>query len=233
MAAALSLDQASGRSALAVAGFMLRPLSALAPAATDRWLADVNGKDLRPMLNAAGARRALEAYLAKVTGAGSLEVDAAFLDSLRSRPGVVCAIDIALASPARLNRLRAFVVGAICRDMIRGALLKADREAIGTLLGPEVREFASRQAATFYPALAELAPGLAPSLRVSDGDDFATHPVNAAAGRVVVGALAVEMPLAASILAIRETGSPLTGDAFTPSPAQCAEVLRLWQREAR
>lgn len=233
MAVALSLGQASGRTALAVAAFMSRPVAMLATAAVDRWLSDVGGRDLRPMLEAEAARAAIEAYLADVTGARTLEVDTQFLNRLRSRAGTVTAVEIALAPFARLDRLRTFVVGAICRDAVRGALLRTDRQAIGALLGAEVQEFASRQAQTFYPALAGLSPHLAPALRSADGVAFAAHPVSAIASRVVSAALRSEAPLAASILAIREQGSPDTGIPVELDPAQCAEVFRLWQREAR
>lgn len=233
MGAALSLGMASGRTALQVAGFMSRPAAALAPAARDRWLADVGGRDLRPMLDAKAARRAVEAYLASVTGAATLSVDAAFLNGLAARASAVAAIDIALAPFDRLDRLKAFVIGAICRDQVRGALLKADRQVIEALLGAEVQDFAARQAATFYPALAGLAPSIGPALRGADGTSFSTHPVNALAGRVISAAIGAETPLAAAILAIREHGQPDIGTAVPLTQAQCAEVLRLWQREAR
>lgn len=233
MAAALSLSQASGRSALAVAGFIARPAAALSRSAVDRWLSDVGGRDIRPMLDAKAARAAVEAYLSQATGAQQLFVDEGFLNSLAVRASAVMAIDIALAPFARLDRLKALVIGAICRDAIRGALLKTDRQALETLLGADVQDFAARQAATFYPALAGLAPSIAPALRVADSTDFAAHPVNALAGRVISAAIAAETPLAAAILAIREQGSPEPGTPVPLSQAQCAEVLRLWQREAR
>lgn len=233
MAAALSPGLASGRTALQVAGFMARPGALLARPAIDRWLADVGGRDVRPMLDAAGARRAVEAYLATVTGAKDLAVDATFLNNLAARGSVVTAIDIALAPFDRLDRLKAFVIGAICRDAVRGALLRADRQAIEALLGRDVQDFAARQAATFYPALADLAPSVSPALRGADGTEFAAHPVNALAARVILAAIGAETPLAAVILAIRESGSPALGTPVPLGQAHCAEVLRLWQREAR
>ncbi len=233
MAAALSHTLASGRSALLVAGFMARPGALLGGQAIDRWLADVGGRDVRPMLDAAGARRAVETYLATVTGAKDLAVDAAFLNGLAARSSVVTAIDIALAPFYRLDRLKAFVIGAICRDAVRGALLRADRQAIEALLGRDVQDFAARQAATFYPTLAGLAPSVAPALRGADGTEFAAHPVNALAARVISAAIGAETPLAAAILAIRESGAPTLGTPVPLNQAQCAEVLRLWLREAR
>lgn len=233
MAAALHLGQASGRSALAIAAFMARPVPALRPQAVDRWLSDVTGRDIRPMLDAPAARRAVETYLARVTGAARLSVDVNFLNSLAARASVVTAVEIALAPFRQLDRLKAYVIGAICRDAIRGTLMKADRQVIETLLGAEVQEFAQRQAATFYPALAELAPSISPVLRVADTTPFSEHPVNALAGRVIHAAIGTEATLAAAILSIRETGAPDGGTQVPLSQAQRAEVLRLWQREAR
>ena len=233
MAAALSLSQASGRTALAVAAFIARPGSALGFQAVDRWLSDAGGRDLRPMLDAKAARRAVEAYLSQVTGAQSLLVDEAFLNSLAARASVVSAVEIALAPFARLDRLKAFVIGAICREAVRGALLKADRLAIEALLGADVQEFAARQAATCYPALADLAPSFGPALRAADGTEFAAHPVSSLARHVILAAIDEEAPLAASILAIRENGSPERGVRVPLTSAQRVEILRLWQREAR
>lgn len=233
MTAALGLGQVSGRTALAVAAFMSRPAAFLSPAALDRWLADLGGRDLRPLLSAQGARRAVEAFLADATGSRGLEVDATFLNRLRTRSGTVTAVEIALAPFPRLERLKAFVVGAICRDALRGALLRADREAMAALLGGEVQDFAARQAAVFYPALGELAPQLAPALRAGDGIPLAVHPVGALAGQVIASAIGTEAPLTASILAIREHGSAADAQPIALTAAQAAEILRLWQREAR
>lgn len=233
MAGALSLGQPSGRTALAVAAFIARPVSALKPAALDRWLADVGGRDLRPMLGARGALRAVETYLSEVTGARRLPVDDALLNRLRIRTEVVTAVEIALAPFARLDRLKAHVVGAVCRDAVRGALLRSDRQALKALLGPEIQDFAARQAATFYPALAQLAPHLTPILRSADGTAFAAHPVNTAAARIVAAAIGAEAPIAAAILSIRETGSAEDPAPLALTVAQANEVLRLWQREAR
>lgn len=233
MAGALSLGQASGQTALAIAAFIARPAKYLTTSAKDRWLSDVGGHDLRPMLDAEGARRAVETYLAGVTGAKSLAVDEAFLNSLAARPAAVTAVQIALARFAQLDRLKAYVIGAICRDAIRGALLRSDRHAIEALLGADVQDFAARQAATFYPALAALAPSIAPALRAADGTGFASHPINALAGHVISAAIRIEAPLAAAILAIRESGLVEGGAPVPLTPVQCAEVLRLWQREAQ
>jgi hypothetical protein len=233
MSATLSLGQPSGRTAVAIAGFIARPVASLRPAVIDRWLADVAGHDLRPMLAARAVQPVVNRYLAQATGAARLEVDAGFLARLRTRAGLGTAVEIALAPFARIDRLKAFVVGAICRDAVRGALLRSDRAALAALLGAEAQEFASRQAATFYPALGELAPTLGQALRAADGTAFALHPVSLAAGRVVAAALAAEAPLAAAILSIRETGAAGDLPSVAVTPAQGAEVLRLWQREAR
>ena len=233
MTAALGLGQASGRTALAIAAFMSRPANLLSPAALDRWLADVGGHDLRPMLAAQGARTAVEAHLARATGAASLDVDDTFLNRLRTRATLVSAVEIALAPFARLDRLKAYVVGAVCREAVRGALLKADRQVITTLLGADVQEFSARQATIFYPALADLAPQVSPMLRAADGADFAVHPVAALAAQVIASAIGTEAPLAAAILTIRESGAVADGPTIPVTAAQCAEVFRLWQREAR
>ena len=185
------------------------------------------------MLAARSAQAVANRYLSRVTGAAGLRVEDSFLNHLRSRAGLAIAMDIALAPFARLDRLKAYVVGAVCRDAVRGALLRSDREAMTALLGPEVQDFAARQAATFYPALGGLAGSMKAVLRAADGTGFADHPINAVAGQVVAGAIAAEAPLAAAILAIRETGAAADSWPVALTPAQGAEVLRLWQREAR
>jgi hypothetical protein len=233
MSGAISLGQPSGRTALAIAAFIARPATSLRPGAIDRWLADVGGQDLRPMLGARPVQGLVNRYLSQATGASRLEVDTGFLSRLRSRAGLVTAMELALAPFARLDRLKLYVVGAICRDAVRGALFRRDREVLAALLGPDVRDFAARQAATFYPALGGLAPQVLPALRAADGTGFADHPVSAAAGRVIAGALAVEAPLAAAILAIRESGSLADTWPVDLTTAQATDVLRLWQREAR
>lgn len=234
MVAALRLSQPSGKLALRVAEVLADPVSHIDRTVVERLLKNVGGHDLTALPDAKLARRGVNRYLRDLIGLDRTIDEEGLPTTTDLTPEVVDVLEMALGDLKLLDNVRPIIIASICQKEIRGALLKTDRQAISALLGPDCFGFAAREASTFYPSLARLAPEAGTVLRKADGTPFEDHPAADFANKVLLAYLALRHKLAARLFSVRTRGNADVGDLpLVLDAAQQAEIQRLVSRERR
>lgn len=219
MQAAAGADRLAARLATALAA----PTRIIPPAAhLDPGLVQQLGK-------APPGIRMLDRALARALGLQGGQLAANFPNRIATEENLRLSVRLVLAPENTAIALLRQLAGAINQMRVRAALLKADRRALESLLGPDVMQAALRPAPAFAP-LAALADPALPVLRAAEGETpppLRSQPLFRQATALAGALVAAQEPLLGRLWAARVLADTPAAPPANPAPPQAAAAWRL------